>query len=405
MPEWPLALVLGLALLAFLSLGYLSRRIRLPSVTLFVLLGVFFSASVFPVLPASLLGGLDFISDAALAVIGFSIGLELRGSILKTLGKSIFWITFLESVLSFLFVAGTMAFFFPEQLPIAVLLGSIASATAPAATMAVIQQLKAKGPLTTTITAVVGIDDVAALIIFSIALAPVRVVFFSSGPVSPISWLWPLFEIVFSIGLGAIAALPAIHLLKRMKLAEDGLFFSFGLLLVMAGLSNFLGLSTLLGTMTFGLVLTNAQPMAAQRAASAIQQTRPVLLALFFSLAGTRLDLSSLPSLWLPALVYVVARAGGKVFGASAGAAIGKAPPIVRKYVGWSLLPQIGVAVALALQIDQLFRSSPREDVRKIGTMIVGILLATTVFTETIGPFLTRRSLMRAGEAEGGKEA
>ncbi len=388
----------GIFFLAYL-IKILFSRFKLPEVTGYVLLGVLLGVSVLKLLDAKVLNEFSHISSIALGVIAFIIGSELKGSMIKKLGKSILFIVLFECLGAFFVVTTVLIFVFPGQLYLALLLGSVAAATAPAATVAVINQYKAKGHLTSTVMAVVGIDDAMALIIYVFASS-----FASSFMLgSEIHLLQVFLNAFVSIGLsfliGAGASLIYILLMRKIRNNEWIKLAITAFILIILGVCEQFHLSELLAIMVFGAVLANWSPLLSKKSVDYVQYISPMFLTLFFIFGGAHLNISLIGKIGVTGLIYFVARSVGKIGGASIGAALGKAPENVRKYVGFTLLPQVGVALALALAINKRF-NIPKFGVtgHDAAILIINILLFTTIITEILGPMLTRWSLSKAGE-------
>lgn len=392
---------LGFALLVGFFAKLFVNKFKIPDVTGYVFLGVLSGFLIFKQFPG-LLDTLDIISDLALAIIAFIIGHELKRDVIKQLGKSIFFIVFGEALSAFILVFCALYFFNIVSLQSALLLGAIASATAPAATVFVIHQYKSQGPLTSTIMAVVGIDDAIALIIYVFAANLAGNILTGEALSVGVIFL-PFISILFSVLFGVFSGF-IFHLLFRNVRNADKLTMGIAafLLLIMGG-AELLHLSELLTVMIFSAFITNSSPSLARRSGDLITHFTPILLPLFFIFAGAHLDFSKIGSILLICIIYTAARALGKIGGASFGGVIGKAPEMVKKYIGFGLIPQIGVAVALALAVKREFgdvNSIYGKEGADMAIMIINVLLCTTILTELIGPLLTRYALIKSGEAE-----
>lgn len=388
----------ALFLAAFIMKG-ISGRLKLPEVTGYVLVGVMLGVSLLRLLSPEVLVHLSPISTVALGIISFMIGAELRIDVIRKLGRTILFIVLFECLIAFAFVyAGIMALF-PGNAEMALLLGAVASATAPAATVAVIKQYRAKGPLTSTIMAVIGIDDAIALIIYVIAAAFVKSSFIGGEVHIAQVALSTLISLGESLGLGAAAALVFTLILGKSRNTDWIRYLLSAMVLGLLGLSELLGCSELLAVMTFGAVTVNGSPVLGRKSGSIVEELSPFFLALFFILSGAYLDLRAIGKIIVIGLAYFGLRSAGKVGGATLGALVGRAPKKVRANIGLALLPQVGVAVALALSINKEFtRPEFGAAGTEMATAIINILLFTTVITEVIGPMLTSLALRRAGE-------
>jgi Kef-type K+ transport system membrane component KefB len=390
-----LGIVLGVAVLG----EGLARITRLPRVTGYVILGVFFGQSLIGVFDTTFITHTAIVNELALAAMAFAIGSELKAELFKKLGRSIAFIVVGEAILAFIFVSLGMYLMNPDKLYQALVLGAVASATAPAATVAVLSQYKARGPLTSTILAVVGIDDAISLVIFAFATTVAKTILsgtqLSLGELA----LKPLIEV-----FGAVAVGIAVGWLFKLFFGKvrhpDELLIRLGAsLFIILGITTQLGFSELLAIMAYGAYMANTDPMMSNRSLNIVNTLAPLFFAMFFILAGARLNVSLLPAVGLMGLVYTLLRMGGKFAGGTLGALLGKAPVVVKKYVAMGLIPQVGVAVALAILVDRTFGTGTYGEAGvNLATVVINILLFTTIITEVVGPVLTRFAITQAGE-------
>jgi Kef-type K+ transport system membrane component KefB len=394
---------LFLYLAAIFGAGYciklVTNAIKIPEVTGYVLLGVILGTSLVKLLTNEVLEALSPLSTIALGMIAFTIGIELKLDVIKRLGKSILAIVTFESLGAFLVVFVVLRYLFKAELNIALLLGAVASATAPAATVAVIKQYKAKGPLTSTILAVVGLDDAFALIIYVFVEGFVSSNLLGDSVAIPAMIGSALLSIFMALGIGVVAAILYSLILRKVKnndwIALLLTTFLFGLL----GICELLEISELLSIMAFGMVIVNSSPTLSKKSENIVSSFSPIFLVAFFILGGAHLDVALIGQIGLLGLFYFFARSIGKIGGATLGAYIGKAPKQTRNLIGFALLPQVGVALALALAINKKF-NMPQfgENGASLASTIINVLLFTTIITEIIGPLLTRFALKKAGE-------
>jgi len=281
------------------------------------------------------------------------------------------------------------------------LLGAVASATAPAATVAVIRQFQAKGFLTSTILAVVGLDDAAALIIYVFAAS------FAKGMISGagLNWGTIIFSSFMSVGLsivigGGMGALYAF-IMKHVRNNEAIVIAVSAFLLIQLGVCKMLGISELLTVMVFGAVTVNLSPALVLRTDEMVRNYTPIFLSSFFIIGGAHLDLSLIAKVGFAGIGYFILRSFGKIGGGTLGAVVGRAPVNVRRYIGFALIPQVGVALALALAIRSDFGAPAMGEAGKILSIsVINILLLTTIITEIVGPLMTRAVLKKAGEIQ-----
>lgn len=377
----------------------LTSRLEIPTVTGYVLLGVILGVSMLRIFHEEALQHLDLVNDLALGLIGFTIGSELRRDVFQKLGKPIFLIALFESFCAFILVVFFVYLLDPSRIYLALILGAVASATAPAATVYVIQQYKTKGPLTSSILAVVGIDDAIALMIFVFAAAMAKNILSVNHPSMLHILGTPVLEIAFSLILGAVLGLVFIWLFRRVRYPDDLSLGIIGFILLGLGIAEHFHLSGLLAVMAFGSVSSNMNLMLNNRSGKVLEHFSPILYACFFVFGGAHLDLTLLPQVGFLGLVYLISRMAGKMGGASLGAWIGKAPSTVKKYIGFALIPQVGVAIALAILVKKEFGAGAfGEEGLHLAEVVINVLLFTTIVTEIIGPLLTKLALTRAGE-------
>jgi Kef-type K+ transport system membrane component KefB len=352
-----------------------------------------------------LLESLEIISDFALAIIAFIIGHELKSDVIKKLGKAILFIAFFEAFGAFLVVFSVLYFFDFFPLHTALLLASIASATAPAATVYVIHQYKSEGPLTSTILAVVGVDDAIALIIYVFASTVAKQTFNGSGSASfDLSMIYtPLLSVAASGVLGIVSGLIFNYLFKNIRDRDALAMGIVGFVLLVMGTAEQVGISELLAVMVFSAFLSNTSVSLSRRSGEIIESFTAIMLPYFFIFAGAHLDVTKISAIAVVCIVYFLSRSTGKVGGAFIGGTLGKAPSVVRKFTGMGLIPQVGVAVALALAVKRTF-GDPAGPYGEAGAdmadEIINILLCSTIITESIGPVLTKFALKRSGEAK-----
>lgn len=398
--------LLGISTLVGFYVGRLSRHARLPSIIGYMVLGVILGPSVLHLFSDTMLDDLSFITEISLGFVAFSIGSELSLSSLRDLGSGIILIILTESFMAFLIVVGAM-YFLTGDVPLALVFGAMAPASAPAGTVAVIHEYKARGNLTKALYAVVGFDDGLAIMIFglSAALAKSLLVGEATGSTESVlmSLAVPAKEIVLSLVTGAVIGFIFCQMVRRLQNSRDILVIVFGAVLLATGLSMRWHLSLILTNMVVGFVLVNTRQEALTRNVMApLHETMPLVFVLFFCLAGAHLKLSVLPSLGLIGVVYILARSAGLVGGAYIGGVLGHMEEKVKKYVGMGILSQAGVAIGLSLIVRhdfaQLDARYSLPHAKAIGTSVLATVTATCIFFEIIGPILTRIALKKAGE-------
>lgn len=407
MPSLSTFLTLGLAMIGGLAMSRLMKILHLPNVTGYLFAGLLIGPYLLPMifgdgihlLSLDAVHSLSPITDVALGFIAFSIGGEFKLTYIKKLGVRIIVITFVQAITTVLLVIGALLLV-PNnsdmtRISMALLLGAIAAATAPAATLMVVRQYRAKGPVTDTLLPVVAFDDAIGLMIFSICFSLAKSLCSGVQITFTEAFLKPLLEIVFSIAIGA--ALGAILTLCMRFFHSRANRLSLMITAVVLGVafSDLLDLSSLLVCMMIGALFANLRADALD-ILSGTEQWTPPLFMLFFVLSGAELDLSILPIVGIMGVVYLIARSVGKYFGAFLGSAISKSERTVRNYLGITLLPQAGVAIGMA----QSVAVNPEMHAAGISSQIVAIVLFATLVYELIGPVLTKIALTRAGEIQ-----
>ncbi len=389
--------VIGLVIaLSFLG-SKIFQRLGIPQVVGFIVIGVALGTSFLNLIPLELTEELTFVSQIALGLIGFDIGSHLLFRELRTLGRSILVIVLLEALGTFVLVSVGI-YLVTGSWPTAILFGALASATAPAATVDVLAEYDAKGPLTTSLLAVVGMDDALALILYSVAAALSESLLARTGPPSVLQILeLPVIEIGGSLLLGVVMGLVLNLILTRMTRQHDAMAVSIAFVFLCVGLSEALGLSLILTTMILGIVVANRCPDNCRHIRFTIEQAGPVVYVLFFTLVGARLQIALLPAMGLLGIVYIILRSAGKYFGAWVGGLVGGAEPVVRDNLGLGLLSQAGVAIGLALASAQRF-SAYGEEGQELGTLIINVITATTFVVQIVGPICVKLAITRAGE-------
>jgi Kef-type K+ transport system membrane component KefB len=356
---------------------------------------------------------LSWVSSIALGFIAFSIGSSFKLSAIKAVGKRILWITVLESGLaSVVVIIGLLIVHFiaPEQvdMPLVLTLGAIAAATAPAATLMVVKQYKAKGPVVSTLLPVVALDDATALIFFAILFQIARTIATGSEFSAYEMFAKPLIEIALSLAVGAALGFLMSFATRYFKSRANRVTWAIFTIFASVGLydlfrlpecGNF-ELSSLLMCMMAGAIYCNKGEDSNKVFDFMDRFTSPIYM-LFFMISGASLDLTVFSKGYMVlvvAFVYLICRVIGKWLGAFSGATITHAEPTVKKYLGFTLVPQAGVAIGLATTASTLFGESTNPEIQSIGATIVAVVLTSTLIYELAGPFITKLALTKAGE-------
>ena len=379
----------ALAMLGGLLMTRLTRLAKLPNVTAYLIAGVLIGPYVFNLVGSDMLEGFGVITECALGFIAFSIGDEFKLESLKAIGKPAILITLFESVFA---VVCTMSItlllgFNPI---ICIMLGALSASTAPAATLLIVRQYKASGPLTDMLLPVVAADDATGLIAYSICVSIAQnmvnhTAFSFAGTV-----LLPLLHIAEALLLGAVLGVILAFAHRYFRSHTNRMSLCIAFVMIGVGLADYLGLSNLLLCMALGAVYVNLWNDS-ERILRCIDDWTYPLFKLFFVISGAQLNLSTLPKVGLLGIVYVFARFGGKFLGAWLGGGITKQPAVVRNNLGWALMPQAGVAIGMATMV---LKQLPAEYSQLIQTVI----LSATLIYEIVGPLAAKSALQRAGE-------
>lgn len=395
--------ILGAATLFGHYLGKLTKFVKLPSVIGYMLLGVILGSSVFDLLDAKALTDFEFINNIVLGIVAFGIGAELNMRALSKLGSGIVSIILAESFGAFIIVTGVI-YAFTRDLPMALIYGAMAPASAPAGTVAVIQETKSRGKLTKSLYAVVGFDDGLAIIIFGFAFAIAKNLLAAEvpGAITPGFWelmLPPMKEIFLSCLLGTVLGVIFLFLIRNVKNQSEMLVIIFGIVFIGTGVSVNHHLSLFLTNMAVGFIFANAiNPRKVHQVVMSMSYLMPLLFIWFFCLAGANLELSKIPSLGFIGLLYILSRTVGLIGGAFVGGSMGGVDPKVKKLIGLGILSQAGVAIGLALVVKSDFAAMNIPRAIEMGTAIITSVTATCIFFEIIGPIGTKYALQMAGE-------
>jgi len=403
-----LALLFGVIVLGGAFGARLFQKLHVPQVVGCIVFGVLLG-DVFGLVDKHTIDKLEPFTMFALGIIGFMIGAELRGEVFKKYGRQFFVILFAQGFGAFVLagLGSAVAAWFglpaimqglqgPQRLQLAIavglVLGAIASATAPAATVNVLWEYKTKGPLTTAVLAIVALDDALALLLYRGAATAAKALMGTGHSSVIATTLILLGEIIGAILLGFLAGVLLYLLLKFVRAEDKVLDFALASLLLVVGVSMLFEIDPILPAMTLGITTANLMPRQSKATFKLVEKFAPPIYISFFVLAGAHMEFGKI-GLWMVVmiLVYVACRAGGKMAGAWVGGNWSGAPAVVRRYLGLCLLPQAGVAIGLAILASQQFDSS-------LGHTIVIIVMTGTFMMEILGPMLVKVGVRQAGE-------
>lgn len=405
-----LLLSLSVALFAGLLLSRLAKLVKLPAVTAYLVAGILIGPYLLGALGIKGIGfvsmedikSYSILSDTALGFIAFSIGNEFRLSSLKQTGKQAAVIGIVQAVFTTVLVDAALIglhFLMPDKLPLpsAIILGAVASATAPAATLMVVRQYKAKGPVTQILLPIVALDDAVGLVLFAVSFGVAKALM--NGQVDVLSVVVePILEVVLSLGLGAVMGYLITFFERFFHSRSKRLAISVTFVMLAVALSMLefhiggihIAFSSLLVCMMMGTLFCNTCDFSEELMDRLDRWTAPLFI-LFFVLSGAELELSVFTDVAVVAigLIYILTRCLGKYFGASFSARATKCDPNIVKYLGITLFPQAGVALGMAIKAQTIGAE---------GAIVANITLFGVLIYELVGPLLTKISLQKAGE-------
>jgi len=402
-------LSLSVALLVGLLLSRLAKKVQLPAVTAYLVAGVLigpFALGRIGIPGIGITGeqiaGFGLISDLALGFIAFSMGSEFRISQLKIIGKQATFVGVFQALFTTVIVDAALIILhliIPDKFSLqsAIVLGAVATATAPAATLMVVKQYKSKGPVTDILLPVVALDDAVGLVVFAVSFGIARSLGTSTVNVTSVI-LEPVLEVILSLFLGFVMGLLFTLCEKYFHSRSKRMAVSVTFVMMTVAISSMsfdigsvhIGFSSLLACMMLGTVFCNICEVSEELMERADRWTTPVLI-LFFVISGAELELSVFADIMVVLIgaVYIISRSLGKYFGAGISARLSKCNPNVVKYLGITLLPQAGVALGMAIKAIEL---GPE------GAIVRNITLFAVLVYEIIGPFLTKVALTKAGD-------
>ena len=380
-------LALGGILLLGLVMSALGQRTLLPRVTLLLILGVVIGKEGLDIIPTVFSDRFDIIAVIALLMVGFLLGGRLTIDYLKQSMGRVLWISITSAVVTAIIV-GLGLIWLGVSKEIAILLGCIASATAPAAVLDVVTESNYKGPFRDLLLSVVTLDDAWALVLFAIGVAMVSS--FNGDVIDGSSISMPVRDIGGAILLGLLIGFPAAYLTGRLKPGQPILSEALGLVFVCGGLAIWFDVSFLIASMVLGAVITNFAKHH-DYPFHAIEGIEWPFMVIFFVLAGASLELKAVAEVGLAGVVFVLCRIIGKLLGTRIGSQFSKADQQTKNWMGIALLPQAGVAIGMALVASNYFPEYRQT--------LLSVVISSTIFFEIIGPVFTRLALRRVHDA------
>lgn len=381
-----------LSLTIILLMGFLMTRItkllKLPNVTAYIIAGVIIGPAVLNIIPSDIINKMGFVSDIALAFIAFGVGKFFKRDVLKQTGIKVVIITIFEAVMAFILVTLAMHFIFKidkdSSWSFSLLIGAIATATAPASTIMTIKQYHAKGHFVNTLLQIVALDDVVCLLIFSVASAIT-----SQSGEETLSFMSILLPLLYNLGvivLGFVLGFLLNKILSPKRSKDNRLIIIVAMLLGLSGLCGILDISPLLACMVFGATYINVS--YDKELYHQLDNFTPPIMTIFFVLSGMKLDIASLKTAGVIGVAYFFIRIVGKYLGAFIGAIVAKEEKPLRNYLGLALIPQAGVSIGLAFLAERMLPTD-------VGTMLVTIILSSSVLYELIGPACAKFAIFK----------
>lgn len=378
---------IALMLLAGFLVTRLTKLARLPNATGFILAGVLLGEHVLNAIPHTVIAGMGFFSDMALAFISFGVGRFFKRQTLSRTGGAVIVIALLEALLAAALVMLAMLYLFKLELYFSLLLGAVAAATAPASTMMTVRQYGASGRFVDQLLQMIALDNMICLLVFGVASTIIGV----GGALSLGGVLLPIAYNLGSLALGALCAVILSKLLGPRRSQDNRLILAAAMLIAIAGVCSALNTSPLLACMGFGAVYVNLKDD--DELFMQMDGFTPPILSAFFVLSGMRLEITALGSFGLIGLAYFLIRFAGKYAGSLIGCRLLCECPQTRRWLGLGLMPQAAVAVSLAFLAERMLPA--RE-----GAMFLNIILASSVLYELIGPACAKLALARSGAIE-----
>ena len=381
--------LVALVLILGFILGRILRKIRLTEVLAYILSGIiigqvlnFSAPEQFNVI----------ITGTTLALVAYIIGLSFSFAFLKRMGKQLVIILIVQVLMTFI-ATGGFVYLLTRDLPLSIILGSLAPATAPAGTLAVLRDLRAKGTLTDITIALVGLDDALVIVIYSVGIMCTKMLLGGEASIS-FSFTYPLWEIFGGLGLGGAIGCAISYFTKKIHLSSDHIFVvSIAVAILCWGLAEMIGVSAILACMALGTAVINLNVQIGSRSNELLDNIMTPIFVLFFAAIGMAMDFSLFHLMWPLVIVYCVGRSIGKITGCSLGAAISRSEPKIKKYLGLAMLDQAGVAIGLAFLAAQALSEY------ELGGTIIALMAATTVVHGLIAPPLIQYAVKKAGEA------
>ncbi|MFH1386170.1 MAG: cation:proton antiporter [bacterium] len=386
-------MAVALTLLFGLIMGELAQNIKIPKVTGYLVAGILIGPSVLGLMTSETISNVTVISEFTLGLIILAIGAEFELKHFIAVGPKVIYIALAEVLGAFLIVGGAM-FMLGQPLHIALLIGAIATATAPAATLMVVREYRSRGRLTDVLLAVVALNNIFCLLLFHIFFSITKMIVAArANPLDLLStitfFIEPFWVIIGSLAFGILIGYALNLWEQSTKNDNEQLMVILGGVLFSVGAATTFNLSPLLTTMAVGATIVNISTKG-RKVLDGLKLTGPPFYVAFFVISGAMLHLGLLNQIGLVGVVYIISRVIGKFIGAFWSARLTEEPAPVQKYLGISLIPQAGVAIGVSMSVE--------AKLPEIGAVIITIVLSSVIIYELIGPLLTKVALALAGE-------
>jgi len=397
--------ILGISIFGGLIGASFFQRLRIPQVVGYIVIGLIVGESGLKLVNETAVRTLQPFTLFALGIIGFLVGGELKAETFRKYARQFFAILLGEGLGAFLLVGIPTTLFMyhifhnaPAALAAGIVFGAIASATDPASTINVLWEYRALGVLTTSLTAIVALDDALAMTLYGLGTGAAEILTGNSGSiiVEVGKVALNLFGAVVS---GLVCALIMRLLVQRVREPEKSLAFAIGLILLLISIAVYLGIDVILTSMTLGCILVNMLPRRSKDLFKIMRSFSTPIYVLFFVLAGARLGISQMPSwLWTIVIIYVFGRSAGKMIGAYTGARYAGSKPAVRRYLGLGLFAQGGVAIGLSIMASEHLAGIDVAENLSLGDVIIFGVAATTFIVQLTGPPMVKLAIKLSGE-------
>ncbi len=398
--------ILGFGILGGLVGGVLFKKLHIPQVIGYIVIGLAVGATGFNLIKIEDIQALEPFNLFALGIIGFLVGGELKLDSFRDYGGQFAAILLGEGLAAFVLVGlpvGLIVYFVCHNIPVAfatgIVFGAIASATDPASTISVLWEYRSLGVLTTSLTAIVALDDALAMTLYGVGTGVAQIL--TSGHGSILGGLAKVsMELLGAVALGALMGVILVGVLRYVLEPERCLAFALGLILLVISLAVTIHADVILAAMTLGFVLTNVTPRKSEELFKVMRGFSIPIYVLFFVLVGARINLAGMPWwLWAIVGVYVLGRSFGKMFGAYVGAKMTGSPDVVCRYLGTGLFAQGGVAIGLSIMASHHLSGIQLTETMALGDAIICGVATTTFIVQLIGPPMVKWAITKADEA------